>query len=380
VAFTIDLSRLFTGASELQTVADAAALRGAQQLQRTRGVPPINSVIDFSAQNEALGAREAVPASAVEPILWLPTAANPETPASWEDANAVAVRASRTSRLLFGRVLSPSLPTTSQRAIAWIANVQSVRCPAPWGFPLAALNDAIFGQSDYDRKREYFSALQQKIADLGVYSVALVLYPEGMNAPVNTPNQVWPFQGIGPDANMNNYPEQIAGSPTCGADAVAEIDEEETFPGRAAVPQKTVRGAMGHQSVNGSLCEPIQQNKADCFPVGSNLQGNAGVDVVVSWIDQVNSNVAAVLTIGGFRVMCVFGRANGSGSNAGGQGQSCGFFTGYLNSGFAPSGISEAKLPQGTIVGYPVTMSPKLGQGTTLGNTPSLAQRLILVR
>jgi Flp pilus assembly protein TadG len=400
VAFTIDLSRLFTGASELQTVSDAAALRGAQELQRAPGVSPVTVTTSFSAQNEALGAKEAVPAAAITPVFWDPTAADPETPTTWANANAVAVRASRTSRLLFGRLLSPSLPTTSQRAIAWVANVQSVSCPAPWGFPMQALNDALYGLQDVSVRATMYSTLTQKLANPGALSVTMIVYPSSLTRPT-VAGESWPFSGINDagSVNMNEYADQVANTGTCAANSNTRIDDVEAFPGngQGSVPQKTAGGAYGAGITGGiGFCAaPLGngnngqgqgqgqgrgqgqngQPRADCYPVGSYNVGSSGVLRYVSWFGPVTNNSATVLTLSGFMVMCVFnGKSNGEPDPQ----ERCAWYDSYRTSQFAPNGLPNS-LPPGTIVGYPMPTSPSIG-GATLGNTPSLAQRLILVR
>lgn len=56
-AFAIDVSRLYVGVNELQTAADATALRGALYLQRSPGTDGSADMVLFAGSNEALGKR-----------------------------------------------------------------------------------------------------------------------------------------------------------------------------------------------------------------------------------------------------------------------------------------------------------------------------------
>lgn len=54
-AFAIDASRLYVGTNELQTGADAAALRAARYMQTVAGGNPTSATVSFASANESLG-------------------------------------------------------------------------------------------------------------------------------------------------------------------------------------------------------------------------------------------------------------------------------------------------------------------------------------
>lgn len=397
VAFAIDLSRLNLGVNELQSAADASALRGAKYIQTYADSNPDAVTQAFSSANFRALDNSAVSLSAsdVEPGWWVDstrTFTGGTTP-----PNAVRVNASKTGSLLFGRLIGNASQAQSRRAIAWVANITRTSCPAPWGFPLNAFNDAVFDQNDYVMRVTALDSLQDILRTTdGDLKVAMILRPS--DAPVLA--GTFPFEAIddqdGGGTNMNDYADQIANASTCTANRSTAIDSTEFFPGKGtgAVPKKTVNGAFGGGPAGklASLCEKPANNSrmVDCYPVGSNFTGPAGVTVIVSWVQPIGTTSGLVKAIGGFKVMCVYGNTKGSGSSTGGPpdkdkgkgggggpNETCAFYSRFLASSYDPPGLPN-ELGEGFIVGYPVPVS--LGAGTGVGDAPSLAKRLILVR
>ena len=388
-AFAIDLSRLYVGTNELQTGADAAALRGAQYLQYNSGADPTSVTTSFATSNQALNQPVVLANGDVWPAYWNATTRTADTTVSWADANAVRVDASRSTGLLFGRLLSSVSPSPKRRSIAWVANINRVVCPTPWGFPMAALNSVVYGLNDNTVRKSMFDSLSSKLLNPGPLSVTVIFYPSDEPQPTAA-NKSWAFEAIDDgNVSMNAYADQVADASTCNANTSIAIDSAESFPGKGggAVPQKTVSGAFGAGITgNKSLCEPPPTGKkvnpvADCYPVGSGRTGPPGVTVMTSFIGAVSGKGATVVSLGGFRVMCVFnGKPGGPKSQINNDpDETCGWYTSYRTSAYAPAGL-PVSLGQGTIVGYPIPVFPGLGQGTSLGNAPSLGQRLILVR
>ncbi|WP_075071546.1 pilus assembly protein TadG-related protein [Gemmatimonas phototrophica] len=392
-AVAIDMSRLHTGYNELQTGADAAALRGALQLQRNRGVSPADSVTRFALLNQALSDSIRVPGDSILPIFWDPEVSpNASVLGAWDDANAVQVTAPRAGGLLFGRLLSAGTANVGRRSIAWIANITRVECPAPWGFPLSELNYKLFGTIDSTNVSvNSYDRLLDTLRNGGALSISMVFRPS--DATDVDPSA--PFEAIDDDnVNMNAYRDQIADGSTCAAASSAAIDTAESFPGKGggAVPKKTADGAHGGPggSTGGrSLCEQATPGggpgrggpakRADCYPVGSNFSGSPGVTVSVSWIRDPapGGRSAVVKTLSGFRVMCVF---QGKNSGEADPAERCAWYSSMVDAGYAATPAMPNQFSAGTIVGYPVELGETLGPGTALGNAPSLGQRLILVR
>jgi Flp pilus assembly protein TadG len=380
-AFAIDASRLYVGANELQTGADATALRAARYMQTVSGGDPTETAQAFAPSNESLGSGLQLAASEVVPIIYNPTNKT-FAAATWATANAVEIRGSRVGNLLFGRLLTNVMPVPNRRAVAWVANVTRVSCPAPLGFPMEALNNRLYGTTDDNTVRAslYASLLEKQENPL---SITMVLYPSGATEAKTSPAGAWDFKAIdnteGPGGNgMNGYADQLAGV-SCNANGTTAIDSTEVFKGqgKGSVDQKTYRAAHNNQGGpnNGqTFCQP--GNAPVCYPKPMGATAPAGVVRDVSWIGTVSGGSAPVKTLGGFKVMCVFEGKKGNGKN---KGEECPWYDDYRASAYAPPGLPE-DLPQGTIVGYPVPSAPGLGSGTSLGTQFSTGQRLILVR
>jgi hypothetical protein len=179
---------------------------------------------------------------------------------------------------------------------------------------------------------------------------------------------------------------------------------QETFPGAGSgsVAMKTVDGTEAIRTAGRlqGLCESqgLPNTQADCWPIGTTVftGQTPGVTVTVAWVGSVTPGGVPVVSIGGFRVMCVYrspanggggggGNGNGNGNggnggNGGGGGETCEWLDGTANRGYFQARGVETPYSMGTIVGYPVPTYPGLGNGSQLGNAPSLGQRLILVR
>ncbi len=385
--FAVDVSRLYVGANELQTGADAAALRGALHLQRYPTSNPTAETIRFAKVNEALGDSVRLSSSDVLGLKWAPDSARDYGRGFGSGANAVEVHASRAGSLLFGRLLSAIVSPTQRNAIAWVANVTRISCPTPWGFPLASLNQKLYGASNTLTSVTLYADLVAKLAaqngprDLTVFFVPPTQAGKGKTPPLNGTSGY--YQAITDDknVNMNSYRDQVANPSThCGANASVGISNEtENFSGEGSgtVQKKTPEAAFGlSNATSGSLCAQAV-GTSDCWPrtTVSFSGANPGVEVSVAWLESTTGASSKALTIGGFRVMCIIRDEDKKQPSA----QSCAWADGANRAYFTGIGV-PAVLPEGTIVGYPVTTAPGLGQGTSLGNAPSLGQRLILVR
>lgn len=389
-AFAIDVSRLYVGVNELQTGADASALRGARFLQLNRDQSPVAAIASFDDRNQALDAPIDVSFSGVRPVFWDPAGSPQATYLnSWTNANAVEVTADRMTGLLFGRALSAVNSTPRRRAIAWIANITAVDCPTPWGFPMLALNEHLYGSTSPNTvNANIFDDLTRRLGEVnGPQSMTMIFWPPTHldNSGPKLPKQDGTdsaFYALA--ANMNDYADQLA-SPTsqCGNQTIS-IGTAEQFPGAGSgsTAQKTVDGTEAVRTANKlvGLCESqgLPANRADCWPIGSlSFSGQTpGVTVTVGWVGSVSGSSVPVVTIGGFKVMCVY-RDPGKGK---GGNESCEWLDGSANKAYFNAAGVKSPYDLGTVVGYPVPTYPGLGGGTQIGNAPSLAQRLILVR
>jgi len=430
-AFAIDASRLYVGTNELQTSADAAALRAARFMQSNPGSDPTSAAQAFSPSNESLGSGVQLAEQDVSPIFYDPINRS-FTATNWASANAVEVRATRVGNLLFGRLLTNVMPSPTRRSVAWVANITQVSCPTPWGFPVLALNERLNPSGTPNASTispAAFASVDSALAtSTGARDLTMIFWPPThlLNAGPQLPKQTGSDSAFYALAgNMNSYADQIADPlGSCGGNSSISIGTQETFPGQGggSVEKKTVDGVEGTGPANQyiGLCENVNapNNTADCWPQGTtNFNGQTpGVRVIVSWVGPVNGSGVPVVAIGGFRVMCVYrGTGGGGGPNASlnsttstfllatyarltqgrpnnppgppnnppnpppAGGETCQWLDGPNKTYFDARGVS-APYDEGTIVGYPEAIYPGLGPGTTLGNAPSLGQRLILVR
>ena len=142
-ALAVDASRMYVGVNELQTVSDAAALRGALRLQRAPVVDPSDSIIAFAVKNAAFNGTVTLAATDIKPAIWTDTVGAQgnldTTNATWANANAVQVSARRSAGLLFGNVLRAVAPVPARRAVAWVANLSGSTCIKPWAFPMTGV-------------------------------------------------------------------------------------------------------------------------------------------------------------------------------------------------------------------------------------------------
>lgn len=383
-AFAIDLSRLYVGTNELQTGADAAALRGAMELQQNPGQSPSAVAASFASSNQALDSSIALGNGDVWPVYWDDSLRTADTTVAWSAANAVRVTASVPNKLLFGRVLSAVNQTPRRKAIAWIANVSGVRCQfKPFGFPiqnvfedlgLGAINNRPMTLAEVDQLRDLLATLAGKV------QLTQIMYPKDNGiTPTNETSIYWPLAD-----NMNQYPDQISQGGGCGANAAIYQGQNETsaFPGSGggSNAQKAVDGALGYPlNIRDPICGRIADD-ATCYAPGTST---AGITVTAAYTGG-GTNLAScssscalpVRMIAGFKIMCIFyGKVTGGGPN--GQNNSserCPWLVNNFSSAYNKS------YNTGTIVGYPVVESIGLGPNIDLGNAPSLAQRLILVR
>lgn len=408
-AFAIDLSRLYVGTNELQTGADAAALRGALQLQYNPGQSPVTVTTTFATSNQALNQPVALANADVTPVLWDP-AGNPKATIlnAWTNANAVQVSASRSTGLLFGRLLSAVSPTPQRKSIAWVANVNRVSCPTPWGFPVISLNEHLYpagGTTNYSVSPSMFADLDAKLKAInGRQEMTMIFWPPTQlsNGGPQLPKQTGSDSAFYALAdNMNAYADQIANpNGNCENQSIA-VGQSESFPGQGGgtVQKKTVDGVEGTPPADGPGFCSRPAGSADCWPRGtaSFIGQTPGVTVTVAWVGAIVGSNVPVRSIGGFRVLCVYPASNGGGGggkkdddddkknngngngNGGGSAARCEWLDGTNKAFFTAKGVSTP-YDEGTIVGYPVTTYPGLGEGVVLGNAPALGQRLIIVR
>lgn len=374
-AFAVDLTRVYSGVTELQTGADAAALAGALRLARTPGVSAASGTVAFASSNRAFGSPLSLNTSDVEGGFWDP-AAGTFVPGAWTTANAIRVSAEKSSSLAFGGFVSSPTVTPVRRAVAWIGNQASRDCIKPWGIPLTYVN-TLLGQSITTQAGvEALRALTATTA--GQYAMTIVAGPNINNPPgsPNTPPTTY-LALTGANSSRTEYQNAIIGL-NCEGTAdyfVGGTDPHiPTQPGQGPgdIPRTTVQAVElnlpGNQGNGGIVtCAPQIGTNAACIHPHT---GEVGVTVTVAAATSTGVNSATLNVLMGFRLMCVFrgGNQPGSASNL----ETCPWL--------ASAGRTANNFAQGTVVGFPIVTQAATGPANALGNTIGTAQRLVLVR
>ena len=151
-AIAADIGRFYVVAGELQTGADAAALKGASVLQMATA--NFETTVDDSvtawalATNRSDGNSITLPRDSVTVGFWTPGGA-PGVPGVFSATpagarpNAVEVRAGGLPRGVFAQLIGYASGTpVSRRAIAWIGNI-SLNCTRPWALQYRPLVQAV---------------------------------------------------------------------------------------------------------------------------------------------------------------------------------------------------------------------------------------------
>lgn len=370
-AFAIDISRLYVGVNELQTGADATALRGALYLQRSPGTDGASVMTSFATSNEALGQPVALANSDIESGQWQPTTKT-FTAYAWNDArvNAVRVSARRSTGLLMGRVLNRLVAVPERKAIAWVANVTGVDCIKPWGLDRTAIEARIGVDLTTQAGINALKGLQ--LTDAGKAQLTVV-FSADVNADKGATAPDGKFQALTDQGSSSKRWEDLMVGAGCGdgssefsvADINAQPGEGNQIVGRSdAIVRQT-------NTDRGPCKKGLTPNDATCYdPAQPGYV--AGPTIVVALTSPVGKkNDTSISMLSRFRLMCAF-TDDAKGPPSKPSTEVCPWLTtvGRTNTGYL----------RGTIVGYPVGGFADLGPGSELGNTISTGQRLILVR
>ena len=377
-AFAVDVSRMYVGANELQTVSDASALRGAQRLQENPGADPSSEIIAYALQNQALNGLVTVETSDIRPAIWTESSATLDSSGgvTWATANAVQVTARKTAGLLFGKVLRSVAPIPARRSAAWLANITGKKCNfMPFGFPiqnlfedlgLGSINGRALTQAEINQVKDSLSTTSGRV------NLTQILYPKENLTPTNETSIYWPLT-----PNMNAYADQISGlGGGCANSEVNEGQDQSPFTGNGggASAKKVVDGVLGNPPASGvAICVRVADD-ATCYDPATNAPG---ITVTAAYtgggttLASCSGCTLPIRMVAGFRIVCVFYGNVASGANN--PAERCPWLVDNFSSAYNKS------YNTGTLVGYPV-VEFELGSDVGLGNSKSLSQRLILVK
>ncbi|WP_345785201.1 pilus assembly protein TadG-related protein [Roseisolibacter sp. H3M3-2] len=413
-AFSLDIGWWQVGANQLQTTADAAALAGARALQVYRGQAGVGTTAtsyatQTAAGNKAFAQTVSVTGGDVVPGFWDPDAKSFSPTGGWTGANAVEVTARATPNLIFAGVMRTSGPAIARKGVAWVANLTSVQCPKPFGFPFAQLQ-AMVGSANDPLTQSNLEVLE----NLTPLQRTVIVLPPGLGnsyVPPTPNNGLWAPMVFGGSSSANVYRDLVQGT-NC-ANLYGELNES-TQPSQGNnIPNFTTQnfantGAQGCYGPSGSGNGNTSGGNGN--PTGSTPGGNGngggngggngnggngngngggnggttnancyasaalvgvgtvGVTVMTTWVAPTGgngSNANTVKMIGEVTIMCYFSSTT----------DRCG------NVGTWTPNIQNVAYPEGTIVAIVNRRSTHtLAAGEELGNTASTSQKLVLVR
>ncbi|HEX5830132.1 MAG TPA: pilus assembly protein TadG-related protein [Gemmatimonadaceae bacterium] len=375
-AVVMDVAFWYVGQSELQTAADAAALRGARMLQYSKAFDPTSDVVTatiaFAPKNGAQGKAVTVTADQVTLGWWQPGATEIDLNLNGRPANAVQVETTQPGDNLFGRMFSFAQPTLRRRAVAWVAKINGAKCVKPWALPMPELKKvATNGASSADEPLtpDEILALKDRY-DADPKSIMMEFAPP---AKIGNPTPLPPlanghWAGIrfdGENTNTGNqgmaeYRELIGGK--CLESYTFEVgDVVRTDLPSGALDQQTA-GAVENGPPGNNPWQPLCYYKgtsADCY--ASPDAPTPGRKMLIAWTSiPVASGTEAVTArmIGEFWLQC-FTQKNQS---------TC--------DGKDVSSYNEASIIGYVIPNFHMKMAPEY----ELGNLPSAGQLIVLVK
>lgn len=378
-AIAADIGRFYVVNGELQTAADAAALRGAAELQF--------ATTDFESRveaavlpwtrttNRADGDSVTITDGDVDVGYWDPaTRAYSTTLVAGTRPNAVRVSTRRSPRGVFSQMIgrTAGLPLT-KTAIAWIANI-STNCARPWAFQYLPLVQKVNGNTDTTKNLDMARFASYQATDASnrtlVYhnsEVGAGPTDDGVYTAYNLPNN----SSGNANAGKITYQSQIAG---CGniamfADAGNGSVQPSTGNCAGGESQTIVCWALealefglqqGQYNLPG-LCNFVDGN-ATCF---NKTTGAGGVTMDIAFANTASNGANGIdfKYVGETTLMCVFKMA-----------------TDVCNA------IPDPRQKSGYPIGTMVLVTQGLKSRTlnpandVLSNSPSNLQRFILVK
>jgi Flp pilus assembly protein TadG len=138
LAFVIEISRLMSNASELQSLADASALAGVYGLQKVRNATYTTIADSTASLNKVEGTS---PVVVYRYGKWNGTTLDTSGAVTLANADAVQATSTYSGTHFFGGVLGTTNGYSIKRsAIGWAGgSINSTSCLKPWAVPLAAL-------------------------------------------------------------------------------------------------------------------------------------------------------------------------------------------------------------------------------------------------
>jgi hypothetical protein len=383
-AIAADIGRFYVVAGELQTGADAAALKGAAVLQFATA--NFESTVDAavtawaSNTNRADGQQLNLSSDSIDVGFWNPglngAPGTFTTPApNGLRPNAVSVKAAGLPRGVFAQLIgrTAGLPL-SRRAIAWIGNV-SLDCTRPWALQYRPLVEDVNGNSDTTQALDMtkFLAYQQT----SVASRTLIMHNEEVVSPFPPPpdDGVWNAYNLpsGPNGGANSgqttYESQIVNCNNIAMNSDAGNGNLQPSTGVGGCGAGTIvcwaigvieGNYQGNQNSQGpGICD-LTAGNATCFAD----DGTAGVVIDIAYANKVGNGAGAIdfKYVGETTLLCFFKES-----------------TDVCNA--IPDPRPKTGYTKGTLVLVAQGLKARtLNPTDIVSNAPSNVQRLFLVR
>jgi Flp pilus assembly protein TadG len=328
-AIAADIGRFYVVAGELQTGADAAALKGASVLQMATA--NFDAMVDdsvtawASTTNNADGATLTIPRESVDVGFWTPgqngvagTFTTP-TPAGLRP-NAVSVKASGLPRGVFAQIIgrTAGLPMT-RRAIAWIGNI-SLNCTRPWALQYRPLVQAVNGNLDTTQTLDMTRFLAYQ--NLSEAARTMIVHNEEVTGYSYTPppdDGVWNAYNLpsGPNGGANSgqttYESQILSCNNIAMNSDAGNGNLQPSTGVGCGYGTIVCWAIGviEGSTSGNpngqgpgICN-LDDGNATCF---DKQTGQAGTIIDIAFANKVGNGAGAIdfKYVGETKLLCFF--------------------------------------------------------------------------
>ena len=380
-AIAADIGRFYVVARELQTAADAAALKGVAVLQLTAS--NVESTVKDSvtawaqSTNRADNDHVAIPRDSVTVGYWMPGAPGAAgtfapTPAGLRP-NAVMVAAPGNPRGVFAQMIGRTggVPV-SRRATAWIGKI-SLDCTRPWALQYKPLVTAVNGNADTTQELDMtkFLAYQSQ----SEASRTMVIHNEETTGIPPADDGVWNAYNLpsgsngGANSGQSTYQEQIANCNKIALNADAANGNLQPSNGVGGCGFGTIvcwtmdaiSGLTSGQRAGPGVCGTFTAGNATCW---SKDGMTAGVVVDIAYANKTGNGSGAIdfKYVGETKLLCFF-RATTDVCNA------------------IPDGRPKTGYTPGTLVVVAQGLkSRKLNPTDIVSNSPTNVQRFFLVR
>jgi hypothetical protein len=325
-AIAADIGRFYVVAGELQTAADAAALKGAGTLQflTSNYASTVDTVMRFaSSTNRADGDSVVIAADSINVGFWTPGSGGAEgsfvSPAPvGSRPNAVSVKAYGAPRGVFAQMIGRTAGLRlTRRAIAWVGNV-SLNCTRPWALSYLPLVQKVNLNSDTTKDLNMASFVTY--ANSSVANRTMVMKNSVTGGTWPTDDGTWTAYNLpsldngGANAGQPTYQSQITKCSNIAVNSDAGNGDIQPSNGNGPCGAGTVVcwaiEAMsglnsGPQQAQGpGICD-FQPNDATCYDKQSGAAG-ATVDVTFANILCNGANCIDFKYVGETTLACVF--------------------------------------------------------------------------